>query len=108
MAHVDVLDQVDLAHAAGAQRLQDLVAADDEVLVSAMKELLGLERRQQPVADEAIGEELWLVGHAALGVQALEVLLEALLAEQGADTQVGQEVIGSGGGGGGETTGGGG
>ena len=49
-AHQHMLAQVDVAHPAGAERLQHPVLADGEPPPLALHDLLGLKQRQQPVA----------------------------------------------------------
>jgi hypothetical protein len=67
-AHDRVLAQVDLAHAAGAERPQHLVlATEDEVAPLAAQQLLDVEARQQAVAHQGVGRRPRPVGQGAAG-----------------------------------------
>ncbi|SRR5258708_2419480 len=51
-----MLTQVDAAHTAGAETLKYLVLADSEAAPFALKDLLGLEDRQDTVTDKQVGD----------------------------------------------------
>ena len=62
-----MLTEVDAALKAGAKTLKDLVPADGEAAPLALENLLGLEGRQQGVADEELGDLSRLGRHGAAG-----------------------------------------
>ena len=55
-AQLQVLTQVDLGHATGADAVQDFVVADPEAARFAANEQVGLKTREQPVAYEKVGQ----------------------------------------------------
>ena len=55
-AELEVLAEVDGAHAAGADPVEDEVLADEEFRPAAAHQVLGLERREEAVADEEGGQ----------------------------------------------------
>ena len=66
--HVDVPAQKYLAHAAGADRLEQLVLVVEEKPTEfSLKQLLGLELGQQSVPQHPLGQQAGLVQRHALG-----------------------------------------
>ena len=56
--HQHVLGQVDAAHAAGTQQPQQLVPLEEEALVAAFEEFLGLPVREHAGVDQLRGDTL--------------------------------------------------
>ena len=57
----DVLGQIDAAHAAGAQQAQQLVFAQEEALVAAFQQLVGVPAGNQAGLDQRLGDGLGIV-----------------------------------------------
>ena len=78
-AHEFVFAEIDAAHAAGAEALQHLVAADGEAAPLAEHDLLGLEVRQQAIADQQAGQLAGGGRQRGRGAQTVQVRREFLL-----------------------------
>src|SRR5262249_37852904 len=61
-AHEHVLAEIDGAHAAGAEPLEQAIfAADDKAAPAAGEQFLRLERGEKAFLDESLGQLLWRV-----------------------------------------------
>src|SRR5262249_17947583 len=81
----DMLAQEDGAHAALGKAFEQFeFVADEEVSPLALKQLIGLEARQQSVADHRLGEVLGRSGHARSGAHLLQVVVQPFLIENAA------------------------
>src|SRR5262249_27640824 len=81
----DMLAQEDGAHAALAKAFEQFeFVADEEVSPLALKQLIGLEARQQSVADHRLGEVLGRSGHARSRAHLLQVVVQPFLIENAA------------------------
>ncbi len=56
--HQGVFGEIDVAHAAGAEQVQQLVLLDEEPLVAALQQILGLPGGDEPLLDEMVGDGL--------------------------------------------------
>src|SRR5262249_32909245 len=92
-AHELVFTQIDAAHAARAEALQNLVLADAEPAVLALKNLFGLGVGQQAVAQQG-ASRLERVGRQRPGgAQPLQVGVEALFLQHAASADQVQEFL---------------
>ena len=66
--HQHVLGQIHAAHPARAQMVQQLVLAQEEALVAALQQLVGLPAGDQAGLDEPIGDEVGIGDRFAAGV----------------------------------------
>ena len=83
--HATVLGLVDLAHAAGADAVQNRVRPDEEPLRTTRQNQTRLELRQQPLAHQLLGQRLVVFRG---GAGPLFDLLERCLVQQAAGPQV--------------------
>ncbi len=83
--HQHVLGQVDAAHPAGAQVVQQLVLAQEEALVAAFQQLVGLPAGEQPGLDQPLGDQLGVGDAMPAGLAAssrAEARVEPVLFDQ--------------------------
>ena len=73
-AHELVFAEVDRPHAAGAELFEHFVLADREASPLALQDLLGLELREDAVADEVAGHARGIAAHAAVGASFLQII----------------------------------
>src|SRR5439155_7396638 len=79
---------------AGAKTLNDLVPADGEAAPLALENLLGLEGRQQGVANEELGDLSRLGRHGAAGACLGDVRAQALVVHDTALLDETQKLVG--------------
>ncbi len=91
-----MLAQEDLTHAAGADRLKQLVSSDHEIAISAQEELLGLKRGEHAVANEASGQKFWIGREIVVVMKLLEIVAQTILSQQRTDAQMVKEIVAGG------------